>query len=207
MLPGFCLTPVAAVKYLQAKRAEAQAVSRPNSGLGGVQGGHGGQQSLWQTIKSITGENKNKNSTSIQITINRTLLTDHEKIANSFNEYFIASVQGLSSKITSPLLLQTVSSNASQQFSFSEISLSDFTNIFGSVNVSHACDVNNINMTFLKTHANTLIPLFQYFLPSGKWPKLSLPISLMIRLILPITVQSQFPQLFLSFLKKHYVIS
>lgn len=36
------------------------------------------------------------------------------------------------------------------------------TNILCSLNASHACDVNNLNMIFLKTHASTLIPLFHH---------------------------------------------
>ena len=118
-------------------------------------------RSLWQTIKSITGENKIKNNNSLQLSINGTLLTDHDKIANSFKEYFIASVQELSSSFTAPLFLTSVSA-ASQQFSFSEIAQNDITNILCSLNASHACDVNNLNMIFLKTHASTLIPIFHH---------------------------------------------
>lgn len=81
-------------------------------------------RTLWQTIKSLTGENKIKNNNSLQISINGTLLTDHDKIANSFNEYFIASVQELSSGFTVPLFLTSVPA-ASQQFSFSEIAHND----------------------------------------------------------------------------------
>lgn len=118
-------------------------------------------RTLWQTIKSITGENKIKNNNSLQISINGTLLTDHNKIANSFNEYFIASVQELSSRFTVPLFLTSVPA-ASQQFSFSEIAQNDITNILCSLNASHVCDVNNLNTIFRKTHASTLIPFFHH---------------------------------------------
>lgn len=78
---------------------------------------------LWQTIKSITGENSLNHNNNLQIAINGTLLTDHEKIANSFNEYFISSEKGRSSKFLASPMLQ-VPPNTCQQFSFSEISQS-----------------------------------------------------------------------------------
>ena len=46
-------------------------------------------KALRQTLKAITGENKNKSNASMQISLQGTLITDSEKIANAFNYYFV----------------------------------------------------------------------------------------------------------------------
>lgn len=76
---------------------------------------------LWQTLKVITGENVNKKNVNIQISLQGILISDSDKIARAFNDYFVSSVKELATNFEIPCF-SPVLSLTSDQFSFSEIS-------------------------------------------------------------------------------------
>ena len=46
-------------------------------------------KALWLTLMAITGENIKKSNASLQISLQSSLISDREKIANAFNDYFV----------------------------------------------------------------------------------------------------------------------
>lgn len=117
---------------------------------------------LWLVMKSVNGERNTHNTRSLQILVNGTLLTDQDKIANLFNNYFIQSVQDLSSQFAPPEGLPAVSHCIPTGFSFSEIAQNNLINTLLSLNLSHARDQNYLDMKFLKTDAQSLMPFLHH---------------------------------------------
>ena len=84
------------------------------------------------------------------------------------NDYFVSSVKELATNFVTPS-----PSSTRDQFSFSEISQNEVTNILQSLNNSHARDIYGLNTLFLKNHSNNLVPLFQHFI--NRCVRLSFP--------------------------------
>lgn len=120
-------------------------------------------KTLWQTLKTITGESVVKLSNNLQISHQGALITEEDKIASAFNDYFIKSVNELAASFEPPLSSTNVPST-SNQFSFSEITQSELAKIFNFLNKSNAKDVFGLNMQFYRTHADCFMPLFLHLI-------------------------------------------
>lgn len=120
-------------------------------------------KTLWQTLKSITGQSLENKNNIMQISLQNTLTTDHDKIANGFNNYFITSIKELATHFDPPpppILVDPLP----DQFSFSETTLPELSNIFISLHDSKAKDIYGLNIAFYKTFANSFLPLILHLI-------------------------------------------
>lgn len=116
-------------------------------------------KTLWQTLKTITGDNAKKDNTHFQISLNGILISDSEKIARAFNDYFVTSVNEPASKFVTPSHPTSMFSPIPDQFSFAVISQDELLKVVNSLKNSHSCDIDGLNTSFLTTH---LTPLYLF---------------------------------------------
>lgn len=104
---------------------------------------------LWQTLKVITGENEKKRMSIFKFPY-RVLLSQIQKRLQVFLMIILCHLL----KNWQPIL----------QLLSSHLFFSPVIRILRSLKNSHACDIYGLNTLFLKTHADSLIPLFQHLI-------------------------------------------
>ena len=100
----------------------------------------------------------------MEISLHGSLISDSEKIANAFNEYFILSVQELAAVFPTTSLSISPPPSTTDMFSFFEITQDDLIKNINAQKNSHSRDSYGLNTMFLKTHANSLIPLLNHLI-------------------------------------------
>ena len=82
-------------------------------------------QSLYSRLLKSSPETMKKKRPNLQISLHGSLISDSEKIANAFNEYFILSVQGLESVFPTTSHSISPPSSTTDMISFFEITQDD----------------------------------------------------------------------------------
>ena len=100
----------------------------------------------------------------MQISLRGTLILNSDKIASAFKDYFLSSIKELATNFSTPSPFSPVLSLTSDQFSFSEISQNEVTKTLHLLKNTPVCDIYGLNFFFLKTHAGSLVPLFQHLI-------------------------------------------
>ena len=100
----------------------------------------------------------------MEISLHGSLISDSERIANAFNEYFILSVQELAAVFPTTSLSISPPPSTTDMFSFFEITQDDLIKNVNALKNSHSRDSYGLNTMFLKTHAKSLIPLLHHLI-------------------------------------------
>ncbi|KAK0142318.1 putative RNA-directed DNA polymerase from transposon X-element [Merluccius polli] len=127
-----------------------------------IEDARGNGKLIWENLNKLTGRNKDQKTREHELKVNGILTLDHDVIANTFNSFFIDSVEELAQSFSSSNWTCTPINDDKPIFRIGEITESAVVEIMSSLRDSKAKDAYNMDTTFLKTHKDALVcPIVQ----------------------------------------------
>uniref|UniRef100_A0AAR2J957 Reverse transcriptase domain-containing protein n=1 Tax=Pygocentrus nattereri TaxID=42514 RepID=A0AAR2J957_PYGNA len=139
-----------------------------------IDNARGNGKMIWQNLNKLTGRNNDQRTKEYELKVNGTLIQDHDMIANTFNNFFINSIEQLTQSFSSKTIISTIIDDDIPIFRIMETTESAVLNIINSLRDSKAKDVYGLDTTFLKLHkgilASPIAKLINHSIRQGIFP-------------------------------------
>ena len=121
-------------------------------------------KAIWTVLNSITGKQKISDHQQLNINVDGILLTDPQKVACAFNDFFINSVHNLTVNFNPPLPLECPNSNDGFSFTFRLVTQQHMYDVINSLNKTNSLDIYGLNAKFVLDHLDTFLPVLYHLI-------------------------------------------
>lgn len=121
-----------------------------------IKGTNGNGKLIWENLNDLLGRNKDINFKDLQLQVKGMLTDNLDIIVNSFNRYFISSVEDLTMHFKCPNIPYKPLDANKPIFSIQDISVPDVIKIISSLKSSKARDTFGFTNDLLKLHKEAL---------------------------------------------------